>query len=225
MAMPKPYEDMGVRRRVSSVNYMSPGDLLFDAGKGAMSYTIQAGTLSLPNVGPLGKWGWAGMSHVAIVAKYHGELLVYESTSKYSRRPPCKRTGRLEPSGVQAHTIDEFLKGSTDVWHAPLRAPLYADESERLTAILEMHLGSEYDFLGAGWAWGGPVRRMIQAAIRPQNLDLLFCSELCMAALAGVGRLQTKSASVWSPTQLHRRCLRMGICGRGGLLQLKGKRV
>lgn len=207
-------------KRLSAEKYLQPGDLIFVSGKGPMSWTIQLGTLSLPNVFGLGKRNWAGFSHVGIMANANGHLVMYESTSKFSKRPPCVRHPEHGPhwAGVQAHRIQDILSSDSDVWHYPLRSPLYQHESARLTSTLEVYMGRGYDFLGAGWAWGGPVRRAVQALVRPQNLDLLFCSELCMAALASVGRLRTKSASVWSPTQLARHVVREGVCESGGLL-------
>lgn len=195
---------------------MKAGDLIFVSGKGAVSAAIQVGTLSLPNVGPLGRWGWSGMSHVAIVVPVFGELYVYESTS--FGRPTCVRTGRENPTGVQAHTLETILNGGGDVWHYPLRRPLYLDEEERLLNFCEMCLGRSYDFWGAGKSGGKRIMRLVQWVAGREDMSDIFCSELCAKGLSYVGIMQVKNASAYSPEWLRRVVLREGICDRGELL-------
>lgn len=189
-----------------------PGDIIATSGKSAMSRGIQAGTLSIPNFGPLGRWGWAGFSHVGIVANVLGKPIVYESTSM--GRPPCLRTNRPNPNGVQAHYMQDILDGGGDVWHLPLRWPLNADDSEQLTAKLEQFLMTPYDMLGA-FRSGGYLFRTVQAMVHRENLDLIFCSELVVRALVHVGRIRTANAGAWSPERLARHVRREGVTEYG----------
>lgn len=190
--------------------------MLAVSGKGIGSNLIQLGSMSIPNIGPLGRWGIAGPSHVVILAPVFGELLAYESTS--FSRPPCVRTGRQNPRGVQAHRIGDILEAGGDVWHFPLRRPLYLDEEDRLLAVVESCLGRDYDFIGAGKSGGGLVMRLLQRLKDGEDLSQLFCSELVVRAWIEVGIMIHKNAGAWSPARLVRYVLRRGICDRGKLL-------
>lgn len=198
------------------------GDLIAVSGKGPISSLIQVATLSLPNVGPLGRWGLAGASHVGVVSwafperSTSGAPLVYESTS--FERPMCVRTGRENPKGVQAHYLDEIIAGGGDVWHYPLRRPLYDHEADRLLAFLESCLGRGYDFLGAGKSGGGLLMRSIQRLKGKEDMNMIFCSELVVRAWIALGIMVHKNAGAWSPARLVRYVLRRGICGSGRCL-------
>lgn len=192
------------------------GDLLFVSGKTPMGHLINLGTGRLPNVGPLGRWRVAGYSHVAIVASVFGDLIAFESTS--FGRPPCVCTPRDNPVGVQAHYISTLLDSPGDVFHFPLRCPLYPDEEERLLQFLHVCLGREYDFWGAGKSGGRYILRAIQIMFGKEDMSDVFCSELVAKALSVVGVMQCKNASAWSPNRLARYVRRRGICGRPRLL-------
>jgi hypothetical protein len=189
------------------------GDLIAVSGKGLASNAIQIGSLSLPNVGSLGRWNWAGPSHVLIAAPIWGERTVYESTS--FPRPPCVRSNRPNPKGVQAHFLKDIVDAGGNVWHYPLRSPLYLDEEDRLLQVLDSYIGRGYDFLGAGKSGGGYALRLIQRLIGSEDLSLVFCSELVVAAYVHVGIMQHKNAGAWNPARLVRHVLRQGICGPG----------
>lgn len=191
------------------------GDLIAVSGKGFVSGAIQIGTLGLPNVFGLGKRGWAGMSHVGVACWAYperstaGDLLVYESTS--FARPPCVRTRRENPKGVQAHYLDDILNGGGDVWHLPLRRPLYRDEEDRMLAYLEFCLGRGYDFIGAGRSAGGVVLRTVQRLVDREDMGSVFCSELVAKAWSLIGILQVRNAGAWSPQRLVRQAVRRGV--------------
>jgi hypothetical protein len=196
---------------------IKPGDLLVSCGKGLIGNIIQLGSLSLPNIGPLGRWGWAGASHVMVVAPVFGELLVYESTA--CPRPACVRTGRHEPRGVQAHRLSDVLKTSNaNIFHYPLRRVLYPHEEDRLLEALESCLGRGYDFIGAGKSGGGLLMRVFQRLKGSEDLRELFCSELVVWAWVQTGLITHRNSGAWSPQRLVRYVRRSGLCYPGRLI-------
>lgn len=197
------------------MNEYKAGDLLAVCGKGAFANLIQAGSLSLPNIGQLGRWGWAGVSHCGVVASVWGEPLVYESTS--FDRPACIRTGRENPKGVQAHRIDDVLNGGGDVWHYPLRRALYPHEEDRLLVAVESCLGHGYDFIGAAKSGGGIVMRTLQRLKGNEDMKMIFCAELVLWAWIQCGIAQNKHAG-GNPTWLLRYARSTGIVGPGRLI-------
>jgi len=192
------------------------GDMIVVSGKGPVSCGIQLATLSIPNIGPLGRWGWAGASHVGIICNVFGEPLVYESTS--FPRPPCVRTGRETPTGVQAHFLSDIVDAGGDVHHLPLHRKLYDDEEMRLLECLDSCLGQGYDFIGAARAGGGRLIRTIQKFTHKEDMNLVFCSEYVRWAMTQVGLDYAANASNWNPQKLVRHVLRRGIHTRGKCL-------
>ena len=197
------------------IDSIKSGDLIAISGKGPLSWMIQAGTLSMPNFGPLGRLGLAGPSHVGIVVSVNGEMLVYESTSM--PRPPCVRTRREKPLGVQAHHLSDVIDG-TDAWHYPLKTHLYEDEELRLLRAADSCLGRGYDYFSAGRAGGGRLIRLIQILTQREDLKTFYCSEFVMALWVAIGVCQARNASNWSPSRLVRHARRTGIVGPVRLL-------
>lgn len=186
------------------------GDLIAISGRAPVSWIIQMGTMSLPNVLGLGKLGLSGISHVGVVAQVFDQMIVYESTS--FDRPQCVRTGRQKPKGVQAHRLSTILDAGGDVFHYPLKRPLYDHEEFRLLGALEECLGRDYDMFGAATAWGGLLRWSARRLVAKENLASLFCSELVAHAWGQIGLLQTPSSDIWNPARLARFAVRQGIC-------------
>ena len=194
-------------------DFIRPGGIIGVSGKCAMSRAIQLGTYSLPNIGPLGRWGWAGTSHVGIIAPVFGEMLVYESTS--FSRTPCVRTGRESPVGVQAHTVSDIVEADGDVRYYPLQRELFDHEVDRLLEFLESCLGQGYDTVSAGKTAGGVVSYFISKMFSKDRPEVMFCSELDAAALQAIGVLQTKNPAAWNPNFLLRFLHRKGVIGKG----------
>ncbi len=195
---------------------IKPGDIIGVSGKCAMSRAIQVGTLSLPNIGPLGRWGLSGTSHVGIVALVFEELLVYESTS--FSRTPCVRTGRDEPVGVQAHYISDIISAGGDVRVYPLQRELYWHEIERQLEFLESCLGQGYDTISAAKTAGGLLSYIVSKAFGKDRESVMFCSELDIATLRAIGILTAKNPAAWNPNFMLRYLLKTGIIGKGILL-------
>ena len=155
-----------------------------------------------------------GYHHLGIISRHNGELLLYESTT--GERPPCYITGKY--TGVAARPLEEmreFLSTQeTQLWYFGLRSPLYADEEARLDEFLLRQTGFTYDMDGALHSGGGLLFRSIAIILRGEDLTSYFCSELCMAALSNVGRVQTSNVSKWSPNKSARYLVRRGVTNR-----------
>jgi len=192
---------------------VKPGDMIASSGRDLGSLGIQVATLSLPNIWPLRRW--AGVHHVGIIVPVCGHNIVYESTSAW--RPKCVRTNREEPKGVQAHHLSDILDLGGDVWHYPLRRPLYDHEEMRLLDAAEECLGQGYDFIGAGRSGGGLLMRMIAKLKGCESMDLVFCSELVLWLWIQTGIAQNKHAGM-NPAWLTRWALAKGIVGKPSLL-------
>lgn len=196
---------------------LKSGDMIALSGRDLGSLGIQVGSLSLPNIWPLGRLGLAGVHHVAILAPVFGELVVYESTT--GDRPPCLRTGREKPKGVQAHRLGEIFANGVDVWHYPLRRELYPHEEDRLLVAVEMCMSRGYDYMGAGRSGGGLFMRTLQRLKGSESMDQIFCAELVMWAWIQAGVAQNKHAGM-NPNWLCRYALRKGICNKPRRLSL-----
>lgn len=79
-----------------------------------------------------GKWG---VNHVGILAPVFGEQVLYEAYEGEDR-PPCLRTQREQPVGVQAHRLGPMFDTHKVVIY-PYCRPLYPEEEDRLLALLE----------------------------------------------------------------------------------------
>lgn len=197
-------------------DFIKPGGIIGVSGKCAMSRAIQVGTLSLPNIGPLGRWGWAGTSHVGITCPVFGDMLVYESTS--FSRSPCVRTGRENPVGVQAHYVTDIIEAGGAVRYYPLQRDLYDHEVDRLLEFVESCLGQGYDTVSAGKTAGGVLSYFLSKMFGKDRPEIMFCAELDVAALRAVGVLQTRNPAAWNPNFMLRFLHRQGIIGKGILL-------
>jgi len=168
------------------------GDILGCSGNSWQSAAIATLTYGLP---------WYSLSHVMILAPYQGQLAIYESTMGCSM--PCLAAG-CAISGVQVHPLRERIENyDGKVWHYPLASYLNAAESQKLEAYLTAQLGKAYDELGAFEA-GGLLWSLWNAKRHPAYQTSMFCSKLCAAAHAEIGRFNTRNINQWSPNHFVR---------------------
>ena len=175
---------------------LAPGDLLGFSGNDLVSHVVNLGSLGLP---------YRGISHVGIVSEWASKLVLFESTTFQSK--PCLIKGKII-AGVQANRIEDRLAGR--VWLYKLKRPLTLSDRIKLRDFLLTYVGKSYDTLGA-FQSGGKLFSLIQKLKFQENLHTIFCSELCAAALREVDRLETESASYWSPNKLLRYLVTNGI--------------
>lgn len=168
---------------------LGSGDILAISQKGLKPCLTQLAGLSVPNIGPLGRWGIGGISSIGIVCRVFGQPAVYEATFDF-RPAPCIRSNTQTPIGGQAHFIETFLSLPGDVWHYPLRYPLYDFEEDRLLAVLDHWVGRKI---------GGV--------------------QLCGAGLDFIGRLPANKLPIWTPQRFVRFCRKTGVLQRGKLLR------
>ena len=198
--------------------HFEPGDLLVFYGRDFSSRVIE--------------WATRGPSHVGIVCPHalavppsggHDDaarppeggttsMLLFESTTLCDE--PCALTGK-RMSGVQAHEPDSRIAGYPgDAAFLRLMPAwrLNRREVDLLHAWL-MHVASEpYDLRGALISG---TRLFKWTAFMPYpDLESLFCSELCAAALMRLHRLPLSNPSLYNPASLVREVRRCGTYGR-----------
>lgn len=194
------------------MNTFAPGDIL-----GFSSHTLTGAAI---NVATYGIPFWS-LSHVGIIADLdalHAARptdaplsLLFESTTLSRLR--CVVQGE-RVRGVQVHfPADVIADYPGKAWHYPLATPLRPLASARLTSFLLRQIGKDYDQIGAFRA-GGVGYSWLESRLRPENLESLFCAELCVAAHRKVGVFRTKHASRWSPNAFVRAERRGGILGK-----------
>ena len=189
---------------------LESGGIIGVSARGMVEDAINIGTLGIPGI---------GVHHVGILSRHSGRLLFYESTT--GERPPDYFTGHQE-TGVGARPIEQiqefFAAQDAKLWYYPLRCPLYEHEERRLDEWLTSKVGLPYDLDGALHSGGGLLFRTLSILLRGEDLASLFCSEMCMGALAHVGRIRTSNASKWSPNKSCRYLVRTGTCGKPQLI-------
>ena len=183
------------------------GDIISFSGFGRKSVIVNLVTFGWP-------FWWA--SHVGIIGEYKGEQLLFESTTLSNL--PCVVTGKPF-KGVQAVRLPERVKTYNGrVYHYPIYRPLFGMEADRLNEFLLESIGTPYDLTGGmrsathGLSW-------LEARFKGEDLNFIFCSELCAAAHARIGLLQTTSASRWNPNRFIRYERRTGILRRSRRLR------
>jgi hypothetical protein len=168
------------------------GDVIGASGDGGISFIVNILSYGVP---------WVSISHVGIMGDHEGELLLFEATTLSNI--PCVIQGKMV-EGMQAVRLkDRVEQYDGKMFHYPLADPLFASGKQRLSQFLHDQIGKEYDLLGALRA-GGKVFAWLEAQLREEDLNFLFCSELVAASLNRVDRLETDSASRWNPNQLIR---------------------
>ena len=175
--------------------HFEAGDLLIFYGRELTSRVIE--------------WFTLGPSHVAIVCP-HGDdgPLLFESTTLCNEA--CVLTGQ-PVKGVQAHEPWSRIAGYPGAV-ARLRLMPAWRLSSRETELLHrwlLHVADEpYDLRGA--ILSGTRFFKWTALMRYPDLDSLFCSELCAAALMRLHRLPLTNPSLFNPASLVREVRRCG---------------
>ena len=181
---------------------LMPGDILAFSKKGLIGAVINLATWGLP--------GW-GASHVAIIGRKDGQLVLWESLGMPNR--PCLIQGKVV-TGVQVQNIENRIQDYDGrVWHYPLCRPLDAEQLDRLDAFCVRYLGTDYDMLGAFRSRG--LSLIEKLVFRPIDLTSVFCSEFCAAAhhYAGVTN-GVGNASRLNPNKYIRRERAAGILAK-----------
>lgn len=178
------------------------GDIIAFSGFGHKSVIVNLVTFGLPF--------WYA-SHVGIIGEYQGEQLLFESTTLSDI--PCVVQGK-SIKGVQAVRLADRVKSYNGrVYHYPVYRPLFGFETECLNEFLLSKVGMPYDFPG-GMRSATHALSWLESRFKGEDLNYIFCSELCAAAHARIGLLQTTSASRWNPNRLIRYERRTGILKR-----------
>lgn len=154
-----------------------------------MSFLINAGTYGIPF--------WSS-AHCGIIGGSPDEpdtLLLYHSEVR--TKIPCA-VRKVVTQGIQAATLDYIEDQPGVIWHYPLKKPA---NLLGLTPFLVSVLGKPYDVIGA----------LSTGKEHTENLDAMFCSELVAAALRTVDLFPIDNAGAWSPNNLFRTLVRMGV--------------
>ena len=174
------------------------GDLLIFYGRDWTSRIIECAT--------------RGPSHVGIICP-HAERgpLLFESTTL--REIPCLLTGKCV-QGVQAHEPATRIAAYPGaVARMQLAQAWRLNEAEiGLLHDWLMHVAHEpYDLRGALISG---TRLFKWTALMPYpDLESLFCSELCAAALMRLARMPLENPSLYNPASLVREVRRCGTYG------------
>lgn len=169
------------------------GDVLGFSGRHFDSWCIRIRDLS--------RW-----SHVAILAPYEGELVIWESVSKPT--VPCVVCGELH-AGVHAVPIDHGIQSyGGRIWVSRIKDPLDQCSAERLGIWLTKQHGKPYDHLQVlisvlpvMWLWGSGY-----------DDRGWFCAELVFSCLRRADRVdRSTSPASWRPATIMRRLPRAGI--------------
>ncbi len=166
-----------------------PGDLLFFWGHDILSRGI-----SLITWGP---------SHVAVVTKYQGSLVLAESTTLC--RTPCLAQGK-RVSGVQLHDIQGRLEDYNGgrVQHYPLDSDcvLCPEKQDHLEAIITDYLGTTYDPYTAALS----ATFFLKLLPYPDRQSLC-CSGLIARIYMVLNRMNWDNPEKYSPAKLRNRLL------------------
>jgi len=182
---------------------VKPGDMLGFSGRDLLSDAINLGTWGIPR---------RGLSHVAIVAHYHADLCLYESTTTVEQ--PCLIQER-SVSGVQCHRIEDRVGGYEGrVWHYPLASELPPVAAYKLEKrLIKLCRGGwPYDPVGAFRSRTMLLAILLRLKFGHEDFSKLFCSELVSKEWVTAGVLETTNASKWNPNALARYVVRHGIC-------------
>lgn len=170
------------------------GDVLGFSGSGFISDFINCVTFGIPR---------KGLSHVAIVAPWKGDLILFESTTLDTE--PCLITGK-HTRGVQAHPLTAYEGYDGRVYLYPV---ITSVKEAALEKFVSETIGRPYDTFGAFRSGGLGLR----ASLAAMDLRTLFCSELVAASLSVSSGWRCGNASSLNPNHMAHDAIRDNVLG------------
>lgn len=144
-----------------------------------------------------GKWR---IEHVGLIVPVFGEMVLYEAYEG-ADRPPCLRTGREKPAGVQAHRVGPLFDQCRPVIY-PLYRPLFTQEEDRLLHLCEEFMAHNRDYC------------MMQ--VNEPVKGRYWASEFAATVLSNIGVARhTPCPGTISPARLVKRLVKQGFCKDG----------
>lgn len=177
------------------------GDCLGFSSWDWTGFIINVGTFGIP---------FFDLSHIGIVSNLDGKEVLFESTTLYDE--PCL-VQKKSVSGVQVHNIQERINSYKGrVYHLPLLEDI---DTVKLQKYLMDQVGKTYDMIGAFRS----ASLVIEKFLNPEELNNIFCSELCAAAYQDQEIFRTRYVSCWSPNSLSRELWKRNLRGSRTLLK------
>ncbi len=181
---------------------LKPGDVLGFSSCSCSGAVVNLATFGVP---------FWGLSHVGIVARWQGELLLFESTSLCGQ--PCVIRGN-QVVGLQAHKIQRRVaKYNGKVWVYPLRNRLGEANDHGLGLLCQGYLGRSYDYIGAFRCRSTPFG-WLERKLSGPNKQALFCSEFVANMLLSCGQFRTLDTEKWNPNNLCRALVKRGVTSK-----------
>lgn len=182
---------------------MKSGDGVGFCGYSPLSLTINVGTGGLPF------WPFDGISHIGTLARYKGQLELFECTTLDNL--PCLIQGRPVKGTQCVHLEERIDTYRGRVFHFPLYRRLYEAEVKRLSEFFIARIGRGYDALEAFEAGGccGLLYWLSRPFHPPSRA--YFCSKESAAGWSDCGICPMADARRWNPNRLIRHLRRHEI--------------
>lgn len=185
------------------------GDILAFGSCSAVSGVIGIGQCTIPYLFP---------NHVGIFIDNHslGPVIV-ESLMSFNR--PCLVQKKVT-SGVQVHSLRlRVLTHPGRVWVYPLSKELTSAQYDELLRFLWSYIGTQYDLIGA---FRSRQYSFLESWLsRKEDLNRVFCSEFCAAALAKIDVIRTVETNRYNPRRFLRELIEQGAVTRESVHRIK----
>jgi hypothetical protein len=147
-------------------------------------------------------------------------LIGYRKECIFGNEDECGDTKHVHIGGVQAHRPRlRILHHRGHIWHYPLRETLSKRTTRRLVLFLKQHLGTPYDYIGAFRSREWSVYE--EFIHRKEDLNRIFCSEYCAAALAFIDVIKTIESNRYNPKRFCRELIAQGAVDRSAIKRIK----